>query len=61
MKKMRKLALLLCTAVAASMLSGCGTAPANKTSSGENIEIRIGYWPNKDTDPQKYEIYKGYV
>ena len=43
------------------MLSGCGTAPANKTSSGENIEIRIGYWPNKDTDPQKYEIYKGYV
>ena len=61
MKKMRKLALLLCPAVAASMLSGCGAAPENKTSSGENIEIRIGYWPNKDTDPQKYEIYKGYV
>ena len=61
MKNFRKIALLMCSAISLSVFAGCGTGSTNNQSSGEKIEIKIGYWPNKDTDPQTYEIYKGYV
>mgnify|MGYP004563149833 CR=1 FL=1 len=58
-KKIKMIALALCSVMTVSLFAGCG--PTSKTGESENIEIKIGYWPNKDTDPQKYEIYMGYV
>lgn len=59
MKKIRVIALVLCLVMSVSLFAGCGQNSKNGKSG--NIEIKIGYWPNKDTDPQKYEIYMGYV
>ena len=56
----RKVAAALCAVLSLSMLAGCGAKTGNNAG-GENIEIRIGYWPNPETDPEKYEVYKGYV
>ena len=57
----RKIAAVLCAVLSLSMLAGCGAKTGSKSGEGENIEIKIGYWPNPETEPEKYEVYKGYV
>ena len=61
MKKLKRFALVMCAVLSVTAAAGCGGETTTDTASDDKIEIRIGKWPNKDTDPQTYEIYQGYV
>lgn len=59
MNKKRLVAAALCLATSVSLFSGCKLKHDN-TSSGDDT-ISIGYWPNIETNPAKYELYEGYL
>lgn len=60
MKIKNLVAGVLCCALSTTMLAGCGTNTAKKSGDGA-VEIKIGYWPNPETNPAKYEIYESYL
>lgn len=53
----RIISLLLCVVMMVGVFCSCTKA---EETDGK-VKLTIGYWPNKDTDPEKYEVYEGYV
>lgn len=41
-------------------VSICCSCSKSGSETGK-VKLKIGYWPNKDTDPEKYEVYEGYI
>ncbi len=56
----KKLFAVMCMALSLSMLTGCGGG-TNQEMGDEKIEISVGYWPNPETDAERYAIYEGYI
>lgn len=52
MKKI--ITIVLAVVMAVTMLAGCGIG--GNTADGK-VKIKIGEWPNKDTEPEKYESW----
>ncbi|MDY5626971.1 MAG: extracellular solute-binding protein [Clostridia bacterium] len=53
----RIISLLLCVVMTVGVCCSC--TKSEKTTG--KVKLKIGYWPNKDTDPEKYEVYEGYL
>lgn len=51
------LTVILCLIIVVGMFSGCG----DSAKKSDVVELTIGNWPNKDTDPELYETYNGYL
>lgn len=58
MNKKKLVAMALCLATSVSLVSGC---QSKQTQEKANDTIAIGYWPNPETNPAKYELYEGYL
>ena len=70
-KKLKLIALCLCVAMTASLFAACGAgtgtnettgepAPAVEFNKDEPVEITVGCWPVKESNPTEFEIFEKY-
>ena len=58
MKRMRR---IITFALAALMLAGCGGSVETIDENDKDVSVVISYWPNKETDTARYELYQTYL
>lgn len=56
MKKMKWVALVLTTAMAVGVFSGCNGSQS--VGKDEKVQVTVSNWPNKNADPKNYELWE---